>query len=244
MNFWTAFKYSVIIAVVSVFHITTAKAAQISDKQLKKVEQEVFQQSMEHKKLQAQATQIALEISEVSRQMVKTAKQLQNNEEKLSKMEKQLFVLKEDLVKAHDSFNEEDKSIIDNYENSKVFGETIRKIRRHYLDVVIIAGACCSHFEYLIAQGANFASSPGRINTHTYDPAVTAIKVASTSINKTVDFSDIIKYIEGGKEAIGGIQTNGKMRIIYWGIYMIKAYAKINLGLNVLGKLENGYHDL
>lgn len=25
---------------------------------------------------------------------------------------------------------------------------------------------------------------------------------------------------------------------------MIKAYAKINLGLNVLGKLENGYHDL
>ena len=112
MNFWTAFKYSVIIAVVSVFHITTAKAAQISDKQLKKVEQEVFQQSMEHKKLQAQATQIALEISEVSRQMVKTAKQLQNNEEKLSKMEKQLFVLKEDLVKAHDSFNEEDKNLI------------------------------------------------------------------------------------------------------------------------------------
>ena len=25
---------------------------------------------------------------------------------------------------------------------------------------------------------------------------------------------------------------------------MIKAYAKINLGLNVLGKLENGYHNL
>ena len=24
----------------------------------------------------------------------------------------------------------------------------------------------------------------------------------------------------------------------------IKAYAKINLGLNVKGKLENGYHDL
>lgn len=119
------------------------------------------------------------------------------------------------VITGHDSFNEEDRSLIDNYENSKVFGETIRIIRKHYLDVVIIAGACCSHFEYLIAQGANFASSPGRINTHTYDPAVTAIKVASTSINKTVDFSDIIKYIEGGKDAIGGIQTNGKMRIIY-----------------------------
>ncbi|MBQ2891492.1 MAG: hypothetical protein IJE45_01210 [Bacilli bacterium] len=119
------------------------------------------------------------------------------------------------VITGHDSFNEKDKSLIDNYENSKVFGETIRIIRKHYLDVVIIAGACCSHFEYLIAQGANFASSPGRINTHTYDPAVTAIKVASTSINKTVDFSEIIKYIEGGKEAIGGIQTNGKMRIIY-----------------------------
>ena len=119
------------------------------------------------------------------------------------------------VITGHDSFNEENKFKIENYENSKVFGETIRKIRKHYLDVVIIAGACCSHFEYLIAQGANFASSPGRINTHTLDPAIVAIKVASTSINKTVDYFDIIKYIEGGKEAFGGIQTNGKMKIIY-----------------------------
>ncbi len=112
MNFRTVFKYSVLIAVAGVFYTTTAKAAQVYDKQLKKVEQEVFQQSMEHKKLQAQATQISLEISEVSKKMIQTAKQLQNNEEKLSKMEKQLIALEEDLAKAQNSFNEEDKNLI------------------------------------------------------------------------------------------------------------------------------------
>ena len=112
MNVRTAFKYSVIFAVVGAFYITTAKAAPVSDKQLKKVEQEVFQQSMEHKKLQAQATQIALEISEVNRKMIQTAKQLQNNEEKLSKMEKQLNLLKEDLEVAQNSFDKEDNNLI------------------------------------------------------------------------------------------------------------------------------------
>ena len=72
-----------------------------------------------------------------------------------------------------------------------------------------------SHFEYLIGKGANFASSPGRINTHTYDPAIVAIKVASTSKNQTVDFSDISKFIEDGRKAIGGVETEGKMKLIY-----------------------------
>ena len=80
---------------------------------------------------------------------------------------------------------------------------------------MIIAGACESHFEYLIGQGANFASSPARINIHTYDPAVTAIKVASTPVNKMVEYQGVIKYIEGGSDAIGGIETYGKMKIIY-----------------------------
>ena len=109
MNFRTAFKYSVFFAVALMFS-TTAKAVRVSDKQLKEVEEKVFQQSMEHKKLQAQATQISLEISEVNRKMIQTAKQLQNNEEKLSLMERQLDSLTEDLIKTQNSFNEEDKN--------------------------------------------------------------------------------------------------------------------------------------
>lgn len=112
MNFWTAFKYSVLIAVVLTWHITTANAAQVSDETLKEVEQQVFEKSMEHKKLQAQATQISLELSAVNKKMIQTAKQLQNNEEKLSKMEKQLVVLKNDLIETQKSFDKEDKNLI------------------------------------------------------------------------------------------------------------------------------------
>ena len=112
MNFWTVFKYSVLTAVVFTWCSTTASAVQVSDAQLKEVEQQVFEKSMEHKKLQAQATQISLELSEVNRKVIQTARQIQNNEEKLSRMEKQLDVLTKDFTSAKNDFNEEDKNLI------------------------------------------------------------------------------------------------------------------------------------
>jgi spore coat assembly protein len=120
------------------------------------------------------------------------------------------------VITGHDAYNGRDKASLDSYENSKFFIKTIRAIRKHYLldSVVVIAGACGSHFEALIASGANFASSPKRINTHTYDPAVVAIKVASTPITKMVNFDSILKYIENGRDAIGGVETKGKMRLL------------------------------
>jgi spore coat assembly protein len=134
------------------------------------------------------------------------------------KIEKLLLDVTPDIIviTGHDVYKGVDKSSLENYENSKYFVETVRKIRKHYLidSVVIIAGACGSHFEALIASGANFASSPKRINTHTYDPAIVAIKIASTPITNLVDFNNILKYIENGREAIGGIETFGKMRLL------------------------------
>ncbi len=120
------------------------------------------------------------------------------------------------VITGHDAYNGGDKNIMDSYENSEYFIKAIRLIRKHFSidNVVVIAGACGSHFEALIASGANFASSPKRINTHTYDPAITAIKVASTSINKMVDFDNILKYIDNGKDALGGVETKGKMRLL------------------------------
>ena len=119
------------------------------------------------------------------------------------------------VITGHDYYNGQEIKDVDNYENSKYFGKTIRNIRKHFSDVVIIAGACNSHYEYLMGQGANFATSPGRIETHTFDPAIIAIKVATTSKNKIVDFSQILKYIEGKNKAVGGIETNGKMKFLY-----------------------------
>ena len=88
MDLRAAFKYSVLTAVFLAFGFETANAARVSKADLKEVEEKVFQQSMEHKKLQAQATQINLELTAVSREMVKAARQIQNNEEKLSRMER------------------------------------------------------------------------------------------------------------------------------------------------------------
>lgn len=121
------------------------------------------------------------------------------------------------VITGHDTYNGQDVKDLNNYGNSQKFITTVRKIRKHfgYNEVVVIAGACSSHFEALIAAGSNFASSPKRINTHTYDPAVCAILVASTSGGRIVNFDDLIKMIENGRDAIGGIETNGKSRVLF-----------------------------
>ncbi|MBQ8292990.1 MAG: sporulation peptidase YabG [Bacilli bacterium] len=120
------------------------------------------------------------------------------------------------VITGHDAYNGSNIASLDSYENSKYFVKTIREIRKHFSldDVIVIAGACGSHFEALIASGANFASSPKRLNTHTYDPAVAAIKVATTSINQNIDFDGLLKYIENGRSALGGVETKGKMRLL------------------------------
>lgn len=141
-----------------------------------------------------------------------------SEKEGCKKIENLLLQITPDIIviTGHDAYKGNNMASLENYENSKHFVNTIRVIRKHFSldDVVVIAGACGSHFEALIASGANFASSPKRLNTHTYDPAIVAIKIASTSINRMVDFNSIIKYIDNGRDAIGGIETAGKMRLL------------------------------
>ena len=67
---------------------------------------------MEHKKLQAQATQINMELANVSQEMVKTAKLIQNNEDKISRMEAELKKLRENLKEATEGFLSEDENLI------------------------------------------------------------------------------------------------------------------------------------
>jgi spore coat assembly protein len=118
------------------------------------------------------------------------------------------------VLTGHDQYNGTNIKDLSSYKNTSNFIKAIRIIRKCYLAVVISAGACGSNFEALIGNGANIASSPKRINTHTYDPAVAAIKVATTPYDTRVDFRYIYKYIENGKDALGGIETNGKMRLL------------------------------
>ena len=87
-------------------------AAEVSKADLAKVEKAVESQNLEHKKLQAQATQISLELTQISKDMIKSAKQIQNSEEKISQMESELETLKTELQKAEESFAIEDENLI------------------------------------------------------------------------------------------------------------------------------------
>lgn len=120
------------------------------------------------------------------------------------------------VITGHDFYNGKGEKDLNNYENSKEFIEVLRIIRSKFNtdSLTVIIGACASHFEALIANGANFASSPARINIHTYDPAVIAIKCATTSCNKIIDFENVLKYIENGRKAYGALETKGNMKIL------------------------------
>lgn len=118
------------------------------------------------------------------------------------------------VITGHDLFEGTDIKNLSHYKNTKYFMNAVKKIRKimHH-DCVVIAGACQSNFEALVASGADYASSPKRINIHTFDPAVIAICVATTSFTSLVS-DNLFQYIENGKDAFGGVQTYGKMKLI------------------------------
>ncbi len=119
------------------------------------------------------------------------------------------------VITGHDLFNGKDKKDLKNYSNSKYYIKAIKIVKEKYPNSVIIAGACQSHFEALLASGADFASSPKRINVHVYDPAIIAINVCTTSVRNVVDFNKMEKYITELRDSFGGIETHGKMKMLY-----------------------------
>ncbi len=115
------------------------------------------------------------------------------------------------VITGHDFYNKKDNS----YQNSDNFIKSVR-IARDYSDKIrIIAGACQSNFEGLIKSGANFASSPKRINIHALDPAIIATKLALTESTKKIDLIHILNETKCGPKGIGGIECNGSMFVGY-----------------------------
>ena len=124
------------------------------------------------------------------------------------------------VITGHDAYysKRDDKSNIDNYENTANFILAIkeaRKYERNQDKLIIIAGACQSNYEELIKAGANFASSPKRINIHALDPAVVASSLAFSDKNKSIDLIGVIDKTKYGSDGIGGIITNGTMYVGY-----------------------------
>ena len=90
-----------------------------------------------------------------------------------------------------------------------------RKYEKSHEKLIIIAGACQSNYEELIKAGANFASSPKRVNIHALDPAIIAVNIALTEKNKRVDLIDLLGKTKNGALGIGGIMCNGMMYVGY-----------------------------
>ena len=123
------------------------------------------------------------------------------------------------VITGHDSFKKnKNKNKIESYQNSLNFVKTILKAReyeRNQDKLIIIAGACQSFYEDLIKAGANFASSPKRINIHALDPAIIASAVAFSPKNKEIDLISLLSKTHYGSDGMGGIITNGVMYVGY-----------------------------
>lgn len=122
------------------------------------------------------------------------------------------------IITGHDAYYKKKgpKDDINNYKNSINFVKSINEARGYEKNqdkLIIIAGACQSDYEELIKAGANFASSPKRVNIHALDPAIIAVSIALTERNKEIDLINILEKTKYGYEGMGGIQTNGVMYV-------------------------------
>jgi len=104
------------------------------------------------------------------------------------------------------------------YKNSSNFVNAVKEARKYessHDKLIIIAGACQSNYEELIKAGANFASSPKRINIHALDPAIIATKISLLETSKDIDLKSILEKTKYGPSGIGGISTKGTMHVGY-----------------------------
>lgn len=119
------------------------------------------------------------------------------------------------VLTGHDSFS---RSKRDKYKNTSSFVEAVieaRKVEKSHEKLFVIAGACQSNYEDLIKAGANFASSPKRINIHALDPAIVAACLSFSNKNEDIDIIKILDKTKYGASGMGGIITKGSMYIGY-----------------------------
>lgn len=135
-------------------------------------------------------------------------------------IEKYLNEIRPDIViiTGHDAYYRKKGDINNplNYQNSINFTKSVmsaRKYEKSHEKLIIIAGACQSNYEELIKAGANYASSPKRVNIHALDPAIIATTVALTERNKQINLIELLERTKYGHDGMGGIIGNGVMYV-------------------------------
>ncbi len=124
------------------------------------------------------------------------------------------------VITGHDGVlktrDENNLQSLSSYKNSQNFVNAVHVAREYEKSrdgLIIVAGACQSHYEALLKSGANFASSPGRVLIHALDPVYVAIKASYTSIRETINLADVIHGTISGIDGVGGIETLGMYRV-------------------------------
>ncbi|NRD77461.1 sporulation peptidase YabG [Bacillus sp. BRMEA1] len=121
------------------------------------------------------------------------------------------------VITGHDAYSKAKGKMSDlnAYRHSRHFVQTVKEARKkipHLDQLVIFAGACQSHFESLIHAGANFASSPSRINIHALDPVYIVAKISFTPFMERINVWDVLRNTLTGEKGLGGIETKGVLR--------------------------------
>ena len=124
------------------------------------------------------------------------------------------------IITGHDAYYKKKGNIHDirNYKNTANFVKAVKEARKYeksHEKLVIIAGACQSNYEELIKAGANFASSPKRVNIHALDPAIIATTIALSERSKEIDLINLLSKTKYGKDGMGGLMCNGLMYVGY-----------------------------
>jgi len=139
-----------------------------------------------------------------------------------SSIVKHLDDLKPDIlvITDHDAYYRKKgkKDDIESYKNTSNFIKTVQEARRYekaHDKLIIVAGACQSNYEALIKSGANFASSPKRVNIHALDPAIIALTVSLSDRSKDIDLFGILEKTKYGALGLGGVITKGMMYVGY-----------------------------
>lgn len=122
------------------------------------------------------------------------------------------------IITGHDAYYPKKGSPnnLKSYRNTDSFIKAVKEARKYeksHEKLVIIAGACQSNYEELIKAGANFASSPKRINIHCLDPAIIATILSMSERNKEIDLVDLLSKTKYGANGMGGIRSTGMMYV-------------------------------
>ena len=119
------------------------------------------------------------------------------------------------VLTGHDAYYRKKRN---GYKNTSSFSDAVmeaRKYEKSHEKLLIVAGACQSNYEELIKAGANFASSPKRVNIHALDPAIVASCLSFSPKNSDIDLIKILGKTKYGADGIGGIITKGTMYMGY-----------------------------